>query len=133
MGMDWYPTLLDWLDIPLPTDRTIDGKSLTAMLEDGQGSPHDYLYYFDAENLRAVRDERYKYHDELRIPYAGGTTPIAARSANGPWLFDMMTDHNEGYDISVNQPDKASSMHAVLEAKRNEMLENPRGWISSPP
>ena len=133
MGMDWYPTLLDWLDIPLPTDRTIDGKSLTAMLEDGQGSPHDYLYYFDGENLRAVRDERYKYHDEPRIPYAGGTTPVAARIAKGPWLFDMMTDHNESYDISVNQPDKASSMHAVLEAKRNEMLENPRGWISSPP
>lgn len=45
----------------------------------------------------------------------------------------MKTDHNESYDVSVNQPDKASSMHAVLEAKRNEMLENPRGSLTSPP
>ena len=68
-----------------------------------------------------------------RIPCAGGTAPVAARIAKGPWPFDMKTDHNESYDVSVNQPDKASSMHAVLEAKRNEMLENPRGWLSSPP
>ena len=68
-----------------------------------------------------------------RIPCAGGTAPVAARVAKGPWAFDMKTDHNESYDVSVNQPDKASSMHAVLEAKRNEMLENPRGSLTSPP
>ena len=46
MGIDLLPTLADWLRLPLPEDRIIDGKSIRAMLEQGSETPHDYLYYF---------------------------------------------------------------------------------------
>ena len=34
MGTDWFPTILDWLELPTPADRIIDGRSLRSMVED---------------------------------------------------------------------------------------------------
>ncbi|MFK8019960.1 MAG: sulfatase [Pseudomonadales bacterium] len=142
MGMDWFPTLLDWLNIPLPTDRIIDGKSLTAMLEraekdDGlgesleeyQNSPHSFLYFFQGEKLQAIRNDRYKYFGKHKFYYGGGNMPVAAGIPKGPWLFDTVTDHNESYDVSMTRAELTQSMQKVLAAKQLEMIENTRGWL----
>jgi len=137
MGTDWFPTLLDWLNIPLPIDRIIDGKSLTAMLEpteeeglkDVKKSPHSFLYFFQGEELQAIRDARYKYFDKHKYFYGGGSLPVAAGIQKGPWLFDTLTDHNESYDVSLNRPNIVESMQKVLAAKQLEMIENQRGWL----
>ena len=129
MGIDWFPTILDWLDLPLPEDRIIDGHSLRAMLEQDAPSPNEYLYYFAGENLMAVRDQQYKYHDERDVAYVTADLPLTPRARKGPWLFNTETDFDESYDISMMRTDVAERLQAVLDDKREEMSQNRRGWI----
>ena len=130
MGTDWFPTLLDWLDLPLPSDRIIDGKSLRGMLEDQKPSPNEYLYYFSGEKLMAIRDARYKYHDRRGVMYGSSAMPIAFAIPRGPWLFDTVTDFNESYDVSTSEPEVTERMEKALELKRREMKQNMRGWVN---
>jgi len=129
MGIDIFPTVLDWLGLPLPTDRLIDGKSLRPMLEQGAPSPNDYLYYFAGEDLMAVRDEKYKYHDTRPLVYIQSGMRFSIGPDKGPWLFDFDTDFNESYDISMLLPEVGQRMQAALKKKRLEMETNKRGWI----
>jgi len=129
MGIDLFPTVLDWLDLPLPEDRMIDGKSIRPMLEQGDESPHDYLYYFVDTSLLAVRDERFKYHDARTIVYSQAGQPVAGGPTKGPWLFDLQIDNNESYDVSMTRTEDAERLGEVVAAKQREMEENRRGWI----
>jgi len=87
MGIDLLPTLADWLNIPLPTDRIIDGKSIKTMLETGGETPHDYLYYFANEELMAVRDSSHKYLAERTHLYAPNDGSWGLSVKQGPWLI----------------------------------------------
>lgn len=129
MGTDWFPTILDWLNIPLPSDRIIDGKSLTNMLEHNGPSPNQYLYYFAGEKLMAVRDRRYKYLGHRKIIHSPDSVPVGFPVAKGPWLIDTQTDGNESYDISENMPHIEDKLRRVYEEKAIEMQNNMRGWI----
>ena len=129
MGTDLVPTLADWLGLPLPTDRIIDGKSIANMLETGGESPHDYLYYFAHEELIAVRSPTHKYLDDHRIVYHPLNGPIAALKKDGAWFIDLEHDPRESYDASLYNPELAEEMRQVLLMKREEMEENKRGWI----
>jgi arylsulfatase A len=129
MGIDLLPTVLDWLQLPAPKDRIIDGKSIRTMLEQDQPSPHQYLYYYRGQRLFAVRDSRYKYHEVAHYYYANDLMPVTPEIHKGPWLFDLSLDNNESYDISANRPEVLQRMESALKAKRDEMAANKRGWL----
>ena len=43
---DLFPTLCELIGVPLPADRTIDGRSILSLLRKGAGSsPHAYLFH----------------------------------------------------------------------------------------
>jgi len=131
MGIDLLPTLVDWLDLPLPEDRIIDGKSIRSMLEASDPSPHDYLYNFAGENIKTVRSDRYKYHG-VRFHAAQlheGNRATTRRKS--PWLIDLSVDNNESYDVSSKYPEVAELMQGKLVEKREEFRTNKRGWIVS--
>jgi arylsulfatase A-like enzyme len=129
MGTDWFPTILDWLNLPLPSDRIVDGKSLRSMLEQNTPSPNEYLFYFAGEELMAVRDAQYKYHDKRPVAYVLPSTPVSFGPSKGPWLFNMRTDFNESYDVSMLWPQVSQRMKDVMDDKREEMEKNKRGWV----
>lgn len=129
MGIDLLPSFADWLDLPLPKDRIIDGRSLASMLEEDAGTPHDYLYYFAAEEVLALRNATHKYHGVRNINYGPMNIPIAFSSAEGPWLINLQLDPREAYDTSLHNPKLAASMAKKLAEKRAEMESNPRGWV----
>ncbi|GAB5488197.1 MAG: hypothetical protein Pars2KO_17670 [Parasphingorhabdus sp.] len=129
MGMDLLPTLADLLDIPLPTDRFIDGKSILAMIENGVETPHEELYYFANEKLMAVRDSKFKYLAERTHLYQPNDGGIGLPVKHGPWLIDMSRDPDESYNVSGRYPDQTKMMREKLAAKRSEMESNKRGWI----
>ena len=129
MGTDWFPTILDWLELPLPNDRLIDGSSLRGMLDGNAESPNEYIYYFAGETLMAVRDKRFKYHDARALPYVQADASFAIGPRKGPWLIDMSLDSNESYDISMLLPAEAERLRNVFDDKVEEMQDNPRGWL----
>lgn len=129
MGVDLLPTLADILDIKLPKDRIIDGRSIRSMLETGGETPHEELYYFANEKLMAVRDGGFKYLDARAHIYQANDSSIGLPVKQGPWLINMELDQDESYNVAMRHPDRVKSMHRKLLAKRQEMTDNPRGWI----
>ena len=127
MGSDLLPTLLDEFGIAPPKDRKLDGLSISKTLRGGE-SPHEALYYYGGATLMAVRQGRYKYRDRKPVVYAVDPVRIPVWGGHGPWLFDMQTDPDESYDVSLHRPEVAARLKAILDARNAEMTENPRGW-----
>tara|TARA_B110000503_G_scaffold83460_2_gene127370 strand:+ start:7122 stop:8597 length:1476 start_codon:yes stop_codon:yes gene_type:complete len=128
MGIDLLPTVLDLLQLPPPTDRTLDGHSILKLLTQGGPSPHDYLYYYDQETLFAVRDQHFKYRGSNSVFYGTDAMPVAAGIPQKEWLFDLEGDPRESYDTSDRNPEKLAQLRAAFEAKQREMVDNKRGW-----
>lgn len=128
MNIDLMPTLLAALGIPLPKDRTIDGRDMAGLLAGGP-SPHDYLYYVTAFSgeFQAVRDTNFKYRALLseRWPLAPTGTPLPHGAR--PALYHIDGD-NESHDVSAKHPDEAKRLSERLAAFRADAEANPRGW-----
>ena len=63
-SMDFYPTFAALAGVPIPQDRTIDGKDIRPLVfaEEGATSPHDAFYYYYMDDLEAVRSGKWKLH-----------------------------------------------------------------------
>ena len=128
MGMDLVPTVLDILGLPAPSDRILDGRSILSLLTQGGESPHDYLYYFDAESLLSVRSQRFKYRGPAVVHYGTDQMPVAGGIPQKEWLFDLEGDPREAYDTSLTHPEVLTELRQLFEAKQAEMSSDLRGW-----
>jgi len=128
-GVDVFPTILDLLGIPFPPDRTIDGSSLVQRFGEGEAEPRGPVWFHQVGHLRAVREGRFKYHDRHRVPF--GNPPdfgLGVWTQKGPWLFDLELDPDESYDVSERHPETYERLGKMLEARLQELEQNPRGW-----
>ncbi len=129
MAIDVFPTILELAGLPQPDDRIIDGQSLVPMLEGAEEPPHDPIYFHQISVLRAVRQGRFKYHDRHGVFFGNPADfswgPMIQR---GPWLFDLELDPDESYDVSQRHAETARRLRGLLEARRQELADNPRGW-----
>ena len=118
MNIDLFPTFLALAGLPEPSDRTIDGRDLSATWLQGAESPHDHLYYFPTLSPEpdAVRDARFKLL---------GSTGIPGRDR--PHLTRLDADA-EAHDLRARHPDVAERLGDALAAMRAEIDANPRGW-----
>lgn len=62
--MDLLPTFARLADASAPTDRTIDGNDIWPLLSDqlGARSPYEAFYYYNRNQLQAVRNGPWKLH-----------------------------------------------------------------------
>ncbi len=122
-NLDFFPTILSILGIPLPPDRIIDGKNVLNCWTGSPTSPYSSFLYFRNKKLLAIRQGKWKYH--IRH-----TTDNAAYFIlrPGPFLFDLEKDPNESYDLKTHFPEKAKELSGELRKMRNLMKENLRGW-----
>lgn len=118
MNIDVFPTLLALAGLPLPDDRTIDGRDLVPVLTADADSPHEHLFYFPVLGAlpEAVRDDRYKL---LR------STGVLQRDRSHLSRLDA---DSEAHDLRTRHPDVAARLTAALEAQRHDFETNPRGW-----
>ena len=129
MAIDLFPTILDLIGVPAPSDRVIDGTSLVERFGGGNSAPRGPIWFHQVGHLRAVRIGRFKYHDRHRVPF--GNPPdfgLGFWSLRGPWLFDLELDPDESYDVSQRHPETFAAMGKLLETRLQELEDNPRGW-----
>jgi len=129
IAIDLFPSVLELLGVPEPTDRVIDGSSLVPRFGPGEHPPRDPVWFHQVGHLRAVRSGRFKYHDRHRVPF--GNPPdfsLGVWTRKGPWLFNLELDPDESYDVSERHPETFKRMEEMLEARRQDLEENPRGW-----
>jgi len=125
MNIDLFPTILDIADIPLPTDRIIDGRDLfPIMTGNATEEPlHNVLYFINGKKVTAVRQENDKY-----MIRAGADNAAFWMVKQGPFLFDLTIDPSESYSLIDRTPEKAAELDALIQEMQNSLTDNLRGW-----
>ena len=109
-SMDFLPTIAELCDIPIPTDRIIDGKSITALLKSPHStpSPHTAFFYYRNFNLEAIRSNNWKLHVRK------GTTEIRE-------LYNLNTDIHEEHNVYHDHPQIIKKLEKLLETCRHDI------------
>jgi len=121
-ALDLFPTLAAVCGGAVPTDRTIDGRDLSAALlgADDAGRPssedldeHPFFYYW-MNGLEAVRVGRWKLH------VAKYSNPIQA-------LFDLEADVGETTDRFGDEPEVVARLQLLVEQARASLGDSVTG------
>lgn len=108
-AMDFLPTFQTITGIDLVSDRAIDGRDMTPLLQDSQAdSAHDQFLYSVRGALEAIRVGRWKLH------VAKGGDAICE-------LYDLVADVGEQHDAAAEHPDVVADLTARIELARAEL------------
>lgn len=118
-SMDLFPTLAAVCSAELPTDRTIDGRDVSAIwFDEDATSPHEAFFYYWMNDLEAVRSGRWKLH------FSKKRTETSA-------LYDLDADISETTDVSAQHPDVVESLSALAERARGSLGDASTGRAGS--
>ena len=94
----------------------MDGVDLGPLLFGrGRDLPDRPVFYYSDRALQAVRVGRWKAH--RRHGVFGGLAaswPVVPLMPKGPWLFDLVRDPDESYDVSSKRPEELERLEAVM-------------------
>jgi uncharacterized sulfatase len=128
-GVDLFPTLLARAGVPLPADRIVDGVDLWPLLTARASAPERPIWYYQGDDLLAVRIGRWKAHRRHGVyggfPLSWSVAPLAPQ---GPWLFDLARDPDESYDVSQKNPEQLEKLLAAMREFESDLAVDPRGW-----
>ncbi|HEX6891327.1 MAG TPA: sulfatase [Chryseolinea sp.] len=129
--IDLLPTVADITNTKtLP--NAIDGKSmLPLLLGKSKQNVREVHYYFQINELQAVRKGKWKLHfphnyEHVAKPGMDGVRGQFASQSIGLSLFDLETDPGEATDVSSAHPDIVSELKALGEKFRSEMDRDKR-------
>ena len=120
-------------------DRAIDGKDIWPLLsgKPGAKSPHEAFYYYQMDQLQAVRSGKWKLFVEMESKKRNwgkpeGKTPMK--------LFDLSTDIHEDNDVKDQHPEVVKRLLALAEKAREDLGDvnragkgqRPAGWVDKP-
>lgn len=123
--MDLLPTFAGLAGAKLPADRPIDGKDVWPLLAGTPGarSPHEAFYYYQMDQLQAVRSGRWKLYLPLQAKRDRGR---AAGKPSPLWLYDLAADVGEQDDMATRHPDVVRRLTALAERAREELGDGDR-------
>jgi arylsulfatase A len=125
MNFDLFPTLLELAGVDVPDDRIIDGKNIWPVLQGSNTSPHEYLYFFNNEEITAVRSQKWKF--VVRSYYRGGLARFEGERLGEPHyyhpglLFDLEKNPEEQFSYTREYPGIVEKMIERLEKGRDEL------------
>ncbi|MHC4158913.1 MAG: sulfatase family protein [Planctomycetota bacterium] len=137
--MDLLPTFAHLAGATLPSDRIIDGKDIWPLFagEQGAKSPHEAFYYYQVDQLHAVRSGKWKLHLPLKLKrknWGPGTPDVPLQ------LYDLEADIGETTNVAVQYPDVVKHLLALAEKAREDLGDvdrqgkgqRPAGWVENP-
>jgi uncharacterized sulfatase len=123
MNIDLFATIADILDLS-PKAEMIDGRSLLPLFEGDEQSPHDFLYYFNNENLVGLRSPDWKlvthayYTGSLGAFEEFDQLPGFEGSYN--MLLKTSNPDGEAYSFADREPGILERLSRQLAKKRQE-------------
>ena len=127
--IDVLPTLAALCKAPIPKNK-IDGVNLLPILKGNvQASARpNFVYYYDLNNLKAVRNERFKLvfncmsqtYKKTVMGKDGWPGPYASEKVKFA-LYDLMHDPGENLDVQQAYPQVVKELEAVAEKYRQEI------------
>jgi arylsulfatase A-like enzyme len=130
--LDLLPTFARLAGTKAPQDRVIDGKDIWPLLAGQQGakSPHEAFYYYQMDQLQAVRSDRWKLHLPLKVKKAnwGKGTPNTPSK-----LYDLEADIGETTNLADKYPDVVKRLMALAEKARVDIGDENRPGANQRP
>lgn len=116
---DWYPTILQWANVPIPSEQTLDGVSILPLFRGEKADLEQrplfwhYPHYGNqgGQPVAAIRQGEYKLLKFFEEPHVE--------------LYRLSEDISESFDLSQQKPDLA----AELEQKLDDWLKEVGGRI----
>lgn len=125
-AMDVFPTLSAAIDAKLPAGRIYDGESLLPLLS-GQPlkrSRNEPFFYYNCENLQAIRREHWKIHLPRRqeqLPFWDKNRTFA--NLKNPVLYDLRHDTAETTDVAADHPEVVRELMNLADTTRAQLGE----------
>ncbi len=119
MNIDLLPTVAALVSEALPQDRVIDGKDIYDVLTKGQATPHETLFFFDGNDIAAVRDRRYR----LVLSTFYRTFPVPFERFGTALLFDLERDPQERFSYLRDKPEVYDRLMARVAAMRLDVAD----------
>jgi arylsulfatase A len=107
---DVMPTCAALAGAPLPKDRKLDGRDMTAQLTGDPTKPgHDTFFYFNGLRLNAVRQGDWK----LQVAMGRHANQPAAKDFS-PQLYNLRTDPGEAENKAASEPEIVAKLQALI-------------------
>jgi len=152
--MDLLPTFASLAGGRLPP-HPIDGRNIWPLLagQTGARTPHEAFYYYQGDQLQAVRSGAWKLYLPLparRSIAAKAASPKAAPGKKAPApanlgpqparLYDVVQDAQESRDVIAQHPEIVTALTKLADAAREDLGDVDRpgrgqraaGWVSDP-
>jgi len=120
--IDMLPTFAALAGADVPEDRVIDGKDIRSLLfhPDAAKSPHTAFFYYQLDQLQAVRAGHWKLYlplDQKRDGLRDNTIQSPAR------LYNLATDLAEETDVAQENPGVVNRLTVYAERIRADLGE----------
>ena len=123
--MDLLPTFALLAGTKPPTDRIIDGKNIWPLLsaQNNAKTPHEAFYYYQMDQLQAVRSGNWKLH----LPLKPKKRNWGSHEPESPLqLYNLKTDIAESKNIADKHPDIVKRLMTYAEKARQDLGDNDR-------
>jgi len=137
--IDLLPTFARLAGTKPPSDRIIDGKDIWPLMSGKKGakSPHESFYYYQIDQLQAVRSGKWKLHLQLKSKKRNWGKPIPSSLLQ---LYDLKADIGEKNNVADDHPHVVKRLLALAEKAREDIgdvnrkgkHQRPAGWVESP-
>jgi arylsulfatase A-like enzyme len=137
--MDLLPTFAALAGAKVPADRIIDGKGIWPLLsgKNGAKTPHEVFYYYQMDQLQAVRSGKWKLHVAMKDKQRNWGGPVGPSPVK---LFDLENDIGEKKNIAGEHPDVVRRLNALADKAREDLgdmsreglHQRPAGWVTTP-
>ncbi|MCA9042869.1 MAG: sulfatase-like hydrolase/transferase [Planctomycetaceae bacterium] len=118
VGCDWFPTLLDFCELPAPK-HTIEGRSLRSVIIENGESPHESWFWQlgTGNNAQyAVRQGNWK----LLVNPRDNSQKQALTADDKSYLVNLQDDIGEMKNLQSEAPEQLKVMQTLLEKYQSE-------------
>ena len=121
---DLLATIRAIVDVPLPTDRTLDSVDLRPVLLGTGDSPRKSLLYYRGRQLMAARLGPWKAHFQTQAGYGQPKPELH----DPPLLFNLDVDPSEKYDVAKDHADVIAEIRKLVAEHEAGLVAPPRSW-----
>jgi uncharacterized sulfatase len=123
MNIDILPTIATMIGADISALK-LDGASLLNIMRGSNEAAHDYLLYFNNEDIVGIRDKRWKYvtHAYYRRSLGAFEKFDQLDGFDSPYelLFDANAAGGEEYSYADREPDALARLKAALASSREQ-------------
>jgi len=124
--MDLLPTFAALAGAEVPTDRTIDGQNIASLImgEPGAKTPYDVFYYYEGEQLQAIRSGPWKLF--LPLQTFRNHPHFKRNEPGGPLLFNVVEDIGSSNNLAEKHPEIVKRLSSFAAAAREDLGDRDR-------